>query len=167
MAHWGDWAVQQFNFRVIGEVNKVHQLENIFGDLVMKPRERADLGGYNTDPTAGEIVGFLCLVDLSQRVTFSVSNLFNLNARWETVMEGEGQGGAILNSYTDCSRDYDPDGPKFPIKGLRVAVFWQEYQEWYTAKVKRWSNEKHAWVLAYDVLKDTVYEDVPVWKWKF
>ena len=77
MAHWGDWAVQQFNFRIIGEVNNVHEVEKFFGDSVMRPRERADLGGYNTDPMAGEIVGFLCLVDLSQHMTFSVNVFFH------------------------------------------------------------------------------------------
>lgn len=87
--------------------------------------------------------------------------------RWQTVKEGNEQGSSILTAFTNCTQNYHPNGPLFPVKGLRVAVFWDEFQEWYNARVKRWSKSKNMWVLQYDVFRDSVYEDVPVWKWRF
>ena len=72
MAHWGDWAIPQFNFRIIGEIHIFNHLVEIFGEELMWPRERADLGGYNPDPNYGEVVGFLCFIDRSNNFTFSV-----------------------------------------------------------------------------------------------
>lgn len=62
MAHWGDWAVQQFNFRLIGSTSNIAHLKTIFGEEALLPREISDLSGYNTDPTAGRIVGFMCFI---------------------------------------------------------------------------------------------------------
>lgn len=76
MAHWGDWAIPQFNFRVIGEMRNFKHLVKIFGEELMRPRECADLGGYNPDPNYGEVVGFLCFIDRSNNFTFSVCNLY-------------------------------------------------------------------------------------------
>lgn len=71
MAHWGDWALQQFNFRIIGEIRKHRHLEEIFGEEFLRPKEREDLVPYNPDPSEGEVVGFLCF--FTKPFTFSVS----------------------------------------------------------------------------------------------
>jgi hypothetical protein len=55
----------------------------------------------------------------------------------------------------------------FPVVGLRVRIFWSSWGKSYEAKVKRWSNRHNAWVIKYDIWKDTVIEDVPVVKWEF
>ena len=82
-------------------------------------------------------------------------------------MDGDGKQIAMLETHTPCSPDYSPSGCKFPVKGLRVSVFWEEFQEWYPATVLRWSGNKKTWVMKYDHWRDTVYEDVPTWKWRF
>jgi len=63
MAHWGDWSLMQFNFRVVGEISKIPHIHSIFGAKMLLPCERVDLDPYNTDPTLGKISGFLCFVD--------------------------------------------------------------------------------------------------------
>ena len=70
MAHWGDWAIPQFNFRTIGEISKRSTLVKIFGDETLRPRECAELSGYNNNVTLGPIAGFLCF--LERKFTFSV-----------------------------------------------------------------------------------------------
>ena len=72
MAHWGDWALQQFNFRIIGEVSSMDHLKAIFGDLVVQPREQGDAGVFNKDPSCGKVNGFMCMIDLSEKFIFSV-----------------------------------------------------------------------------------------------
>jgi len=174
MAHWGDWAVPQFNFRVLGEITNMDNLQAIFGEMAVCPREREDLGGYNTDPTEGEIVGFLCLLDLSEKFTFSydvVRQMLKITFVYKTYRwvaeEGEDGGSLQLILFSNGDNQYHPNGPKFLVKGLQVSIFWEEFQQWYSARVKRWSKAKSTWVLKYDCLQDTVYKDVPVWKWQF
>jgi hypothetical protein len=70
MAHWGDWVLQQFNFRIVGDMSQTKDIARIFGEEMLRPREHTDLSGYNTDPSAGKIVGFLSF--LMPSFTFSV-----------------------------------------------------------------------------------------------
>lgn len=71
-AHWGSWDRFQFNFRILGEITKLHTIRKIFGQNFVKPREQTDLDPYNTDPNNGEISGFMCFIDMNKKFTFSV-----------------------------------------------------------------------------------------------
>lgn len=74
MAHWGDWSLQQFNFRILGQISRHTCLEQIFGKELLLPKERTDLYLYNEDPSVGEVGGFMCF--LNKPFTFSVRWLF-------------------------------------------------------------------------------------------
>jgi len=137
------------------EICSSTHLQSIFGDQFLQPRECADLGGYNADPSHGEVRGYLCLVD-----------------QWVTCEDGEDRGMVRLQLFTQCSPDYSPTGPKFPVKGVCVEVFWQEFQEWYPATVKRWSSEKKSWVLKWVAPFMKMFQCgmalfVILWQWNF
>jgi len=166
MAHWGDWSLMQFNFRVVGEISKIPHIHSIFGAKMLLPCERVDLDPYNTDPTLGKISGFLCFVDPTH-FKFSYNpeeQVLKVSFTYKTYRWVNEQGAATLRAFHHGDH---PNGPNFPAKGLRVSIFWQEFQEWYPATVKRWCPIRNAWVLQYDHWIDSVYEDVPISQWRF
>jgi len=59
------------------------------------------------------------------------------------------------------------DESHFPVRGLRVRVYWPDRNKWLPATVKRWSKTHKQWVLKYDKFKDSVYETTPVSQWRF
>jgi len=166
MAHWGDWSLKQFNFRVIGEISKIKDLQAIFGEELLRPRECDDLEPYNPDPSMGEVVGFMCFLDPSNfTLSYDPERQFlKITFSYKTYWWKNEEGRARLEPY-NCPDHMDT--PNFPAKGLRVRVFWQRYEEWYPAMVKRWSTANNSWVLQYDDWRDAVYEDVPVSQWQF
>jgi len=70
MRHWGDWGKKQFNFGVVGAISKLNDILDIFGEELLRPRELDDVLPYNTDPSAGDVVGFMCFLD-TRRFRFS------------------------------------------------------------------------------------------------
>jgi hypothetical protein len=77
------------------------------------------------------------------------------------------QGVPMLRLENDEEKEFGVFTKGFPVVGLRVRIFWTSWGESYYATVKRWSSTNNAWVLKYDLWKDSVVEDVPVTDWEF
>ena len=74
-AHYGDWALPQFQTRLLGSLNSLEKLREVFGTCFVQPKQQPDLDGYNTDPTKGPLAGYLLFLNYHNTFTFSVCNM--------------------------------------------------------------------------------------------
>jgi len=170
VAHYGDWARQTYRHRLIGDVNTISDLRNIFGDLFVGPLTCAEIGGYNDDLTKGELCGHMLFLDYEKGFKLSYNHdkqrlkfVFDyIVYRWN-----EENGRRVLDPQNRNASEVGVDTKGFPVEGLRVKVFWVLWQSWHVATVHRWSINQGKWVLKYDEWADTVYEDVSPLDWKF
>jgi len=169
-AHYGDWALPQFRTRLVGSIKSLEELHAVFGPQFVKPKQQADLGGYNCDLEKGPLCGYLLFLDNNKTFTFSYNHThqvlkFSFSYLIYCWHEVDGTPGLRLENGNED--EHGACTKRLPVLGLRVRIWWSSLGESHVATVKRWSDRHKSWVLKYDLWRDKVVEDVPVVKWEF
>jgi len=140
----------------------------LFGDEFVSPLQIPDISGYNSNQSKGVLCGFLHFLNYSKPFKFSFDhNSQRLKFTFSYIAYCLVNEEKKLCPWTGDEEDIGVTTPNFPMKGHWVRVFWENLGSWHLATVKRWSSNEKKWVLKYDEWSDTIYENVPVVKWKF
>jgi len=177
--HIGDWSVPRFTLRIIGDFavkgdTSLILLRKVFGSCFTKPRRTADLSGYNGDPKAGPLRGWLNFINVHKKVEVSYNDEYQrlnlsfsyFSCKWIT----SGDGGVQLEPVNRMHKNAFGDSScgRFPLYGLKVKIYWPAFRKVYVAIVHEYSEKLRQWVLRYPEDGSTYYEDdTPLYEWEF